>query len=47
MRQPVSCAEGLSLANYLIAGTTINQMQLIKWKKQQLGKSYREETSAQ
>jgi hypothetical protein len=37
MRQPVSCAEGLSLANSLITGT-VSQIQLMEWKKQHLRK---------
>jgi hypothetical protein len=45
MRQPVSCAEELSLANSLITGT-VSKMQLMDWKKQHLGKNYREETAA-
>jgi hypothetical protein len=45
MRHPVSCAEGLALANSLITGT-VSHMQLIKWKKKHLGKNYREETAA-
>jgi hypothetical protein len=46
MRQPVCCAKGLALANSLFTDT-VSHMQLIEWKKQHLGKSYREETSAQ
>jgi hypothetical protein len=35
-RQPVSCAEGLQLANSIIDGT-ISQAQLILWKKKRMG----------
>jgi hypothetical protein len=35
LRQPVSCAEGLELANSLIEGTE-HQLCLIEWKKKHL-----------
>jgi hypothetical protein len=44
MQQPVSCREGLELANSLIEGTP-TQNNLVEWKKARLGKNYREETA--
>jgi hypothetical protein len=42
MRLPVSCAEGLELANSLIEGT-VSQFQLVEWKYQHPSKNFRED----
>jgi hypothetical protein len=45
MRQPVSCGEGLELAD-LIKEDTVTQLQMIQWKQLHLGKSFREKSAA-